>query len=93
MFVFKTKAGFFLPVPLKVSKKVLISVAVFFLDSPKLPGNQCPVCKKQKSSFIFFNIFSFEEDGFLWYLSKSKPSNKTSIGFSNFKIPTVCCVF
>ena len=41
------------------SKKVLINVAVFFLLSPKLPGNQCPVCKKQKSSFTPSNILDF----------------------------------
>ena len=41
------------------SKNVLINVATFFLSSPKMPGNQCPVNKKQKSSGISVKIVDF----------------------------------
>ena len=40
---FNLNAGFFLEGVLNVSNNVLIIKPVFFLSSPNLPGNQCPV--------------------------------------------------
>ena len=63
---------------------------MFFLSSPKSPGNQCPVYKKQKSSGM--SLSNPEFCGFLLYFSKSKPSNNTSVGFSTLIWPITCCV-
>ena len=65
-----------------------------FLSSPRLPCNQCPTNKKQKSSSIFENLpdKNGEKSSTSLNTSVSAPSNKTSDGFSNFNCPTICFV-
>jgi len=91
--VFKTRAGGLL-IFLNVVKNVFNIIPISFLSSPRLPCNQCPTNKKQKSSSIIENLSSNFLEIFFTSLYKfaSAPSNNTSLGFSNFNWPTTCFV-
>ena len=74
---------------LNVSRKTFTNIPTSFLSLPIPPCSQCPTYKKLKDSSTTFISSSNSSEYEVTFLKifVSVPSNKTSIGFSDFNSP------